>query len=62
MTSTFSNFMIKPFFMSISVASIAEVFTARFLPVSEHLVFIDWGHHKFYQKFLFTILKHQNNI
>ena len=41
-TPKFCHFMIKPFFMFISVASID--FTARFLPASEHLAFINWCH------------------
>ena len=35
--STFCNIMIKPFFMSISVVLISEVFTARFLRARETL-------------------------
>ena len=35
--STFCHVMIKPFFMSISVVSIGEVFTARFMRASKTL-------------------------
>ena len=37
--------MIKPFFVSFSVASIGELFDARLLSVSEKLAFINTSHY-----------------
>ena len=63
--STFCHVMIKPFFMSISVVSIGEVFTARFLLASETLSLLTGAMFEtkaILYKLLLTILKHQNNI
>ena len=57
--------MIKPFFMSISVVYISEVFTARFMRASKTLSLLTGAMFEtkaILLQVILTILKHQNNI